>query len=314
MLTSRRDLLGDPALDLRLARRHLALAGLQDLAHDHVLYLLGLDLGPLEAAAIAWPPRSVASSLERPPPSLPNGVRAVPRITVLGIDRTIASLRWTPGATTDSPLDAGADTIVVGIFDGEGRSPPRGGRCARRARRVRRSDPSFVALTHGPPRGGADPRRLRLARRVRRRARAVTPPRSRWAAHASSAPGCCAGSCRTRCPTRGRRAGGGDAARRLSLYGVQVRSGEDRAPAALVVSAHHDVGAAVERGRVVGEAANRARDLGNAPPNVMRPRRSPSGRARAPASTRTCWVAPESRPRGWARSRRSRRARTPSPS
>jgi leucyl aminopeptidase len=47
--------------------------------------------------------------------------------------------------------------------------------------------------------------------------------------------------------------------------------GDDRAPEALVVSAHHDVSAPVERGRAVGEAANRARDLGNAPPNAMQP-------------------------------------------
>src|SRR5262249_8161398 len=35
-------------LDLRLARRDLALTGLQDLAHDHVLYLLGFDVGALQ--------------------------------------------------------------------------------------------------------------------------------------------------------------------------------------------------------------------------------------------------------------------------
>ncbi len=37
------------------------------------------------AAAIAVPPSSVASSEARPPPIFPNGVRAAPRITVLGI-------------------------------------------------------------------------------------------------------------------------------------------------------------------------------------------------------------------------------------
>ena len=37
------------------------------------------------AAAIAWPPRSVASREERVPPILPKGVRAVPRMTVLGM-------------------------------------------------------------------------------------------------------------------------------------------------------------------------------------------------------------------------------------
>ena len=37
------------------------------------------------AASIAWPPRSVASSEERVPPILPKGVRALLRITVLGM-------------------------------------------------------------------------------------------------------------------------------------------------------------------------------------------------------------------------------------
>ena len=37
------------------------------------------------AASIAMAPSSVASSVDRPPPILPMGVRAAPRITVLGI-------------------------------------------------------------------------------------------------------------------------------------------------------------------------------------------------------------------------------------
>jgi leucyl aminopeptidase len=47
--------------------------------------------------------------------------------------------------------------------------------------------------------------------------------------------------------------------------------GEDRAPGELVVSAHHDVSGPVALGRVGGEAANRARDLGNAPANTLTP-------------------------------------------
>jgi leucyl aminopeptidase len=47
--------------------------------------------------------------------------------------------------------------------------------------------------------------------------------------------------------------------------------GEDRMPGALVVSAHHDVAAAVEAGRVGAVAANRARDLANAPANALTP-------------------------------------------
>jgi leucyl aminopeptidase len=41
----------------------------------------------------------------------------------------------------------------------------------------------------------------------------------------------------------------------------------------LVVSAHHDAGEAVETGRILGEAANAARDLQNAPANDMTPAR-----------------------------------------
>ncbi len=44
-------LLGDPGLDLGLARGDLSLPGLEDLAHDHVLDLLGGDVGALESAA-----------------------------------------------------------------------------------------------------------------------------------------------------------------------------------------------------------------------------------------------------------------------
>ena len=44
----RRDLLRDPALDLRLPRRDLALARLQHLAHDHVLDLVRRYLGAFE--------------------------------------------------------------------------------------------------------------------------------------------------------------------------------------------------------------------------------------------------------------------------
>ena len=44
-------------------------------------------------------------------------------------------------------------------------------------------------------------------------------------------------------------------------------------PEELVVSAHHDVGAAADAARVGAEAANAARDLANAPANEMTPER-----------------------------------------
>ena len=48
LIVSEETSFGMPAVDLRLARGDLALAGLQHLAHDDVLDLLGLDAGALE--------------------------------------------------------------------------------------------------------------------------------------------------------------------------------------------------------------------------------------------------------------------------
>ena len=44
------------------------------------------------AASIAIAPSSVASSVERPPPILPIGVRAAPRITVFGMGTGLSSV------------------------------------------------------------------------------------------------------------------------------------------------------------------------------------------------------------------------------
>src|SRR6476619_7264708 len=67
---------------------------------------------------MAWPPRSVASSDDNPPPSLPIGVRAEPRITVLGISCMVCAMHVS--ATTADPIATDADTIAIGIFDGKG--------------------------------------------------------------------------------------------------------------------------------------------------------------------------------------------------
>ena len=60
--------------------------------------------------------------------------------------------------------------------------------------------------------------------------------------------------------------------------------GADRAPAELIVSAHHDVAAAVELGRVGAEAANRVRDLHERA--AERDDAGGAGRARAGAAGR----------------------------
>ena len=82
----RGDLLRDAALDLGLARGDLALAGLQDLAEDDLLDLLGVDAGALERRLDRVCRRGRWRRARRgAPPILPKGVRAVPRMTVLGI-------------------------------------------------------------------------------------------------------------------------------------------------------------------------------------------------------------------------------------
>src|ERR1700712_1914015 len=98
------------------------------------------------AALIAIPPSSVASSVERPPPIFPMGVRAEPRMTVFGMDRALQSrgrqagpvyeVGRTPenicaagrGVDSDAvivqstpllPAEADADTVVVGVLEDE---------------------------------------------------------------------------------------------------------------------------------------------------------------------------------------------------
>ena len=98
---------------------------------------------------MAWPPRSVASSEESAPPIFPKGVRAVPRITVLGmlgllvgfagrevteepsgnthgfagrrqatrLPRSMPAIAVT--ARCGAPAETSADTRVVPLFEGE---------------------------------------------------------------------------------------------------------------------------------------------------------------------------------------------------
>src|SRR5215212_9330590 len=96
------------------------------------------------AASMALPPRSVASREARPPPSLPKGVRAVPRMAVLGMKSIVSwgcfgtaensdEGAWieclgmpeiSVSARQGAPEETSADTRVVGLFEGE--SPPAG--------------------------------------------------------------------------------------------------------------------------------------------------------------------------------------------
>jgi leucyl aminopeptidase len=175
-------------------------------------------------------------------------------------------------ATTDDPPDTGADTIVVGVFEGKG--VPHDVRDGALGALVEsgeaRSEFRALAHTHAAGRRwiliglGArddfDAERARIAA-----ATALGRARDLGA--------------RTLCWELPHKVG--DAVAGALVEGTLLAAyrytefksdpGEDRAPEALVVSAHHDVAAPVEAGRAGAEAANRARDLGNAPANALTP-------------------------------------------
>jgi leucyl aminopeptidase len=175
-------------------------------------------------------------------------------------------------ATTDDPPDTGADTVVVGVFEGKGipHDTDDGALGALVESGEARSEFRSLAHTHAAGRRwiliGLGARDEFDAERARTAA-AVALGRAREL------------GARTLCWELPHKVG--DAVPGALVEGTLLAAyrydafksdpGEDRAPAALVVSAHHDVSASVEVGRVGGEAANRARDLGNAPPNAVTP-------------------------------------------
>jgi leucyl aminopeptidase len=175
-------------------------------------------------------------------------------------------------ATTDSPPDTGADTVVVGVFDGKGipHDVEDGALGALLESGEARS--TFRKLTHAHAAGrrwiliglgdrdAFDAERARIAAAVALgRARELGARTLCWELP-HKVPDAVAGALVE---------GTLLAAYRYTAY--KSEPGEDRSPQALVVSAHHDVAAAVEAGRAGAAAANRARDLGNTPSNVLTP-------------------------------------------
>jgi hypothetical protein len=84
----------DAAVDRGLAGGDLAGAGLEHLAHEDVVDLLGVTPARSSAALMAKPPRSVAANDASEPDSLPIGVRAPARMTE-------PAMRSSPGASGD---------------------------------------------------------------------------------------------------------------------------------------------------------------------------------------------------------------------
>src|ERR671914_1145528 len=175
-------------------------------------------------------------------------------------------------ATTEDPPDTGADTVVVGVFEGKSipHDVPDGSLQALVDVGEARSE--FRKLTHAHAAGrrwiliglGArddfDAERARVAAATALgRARDLRTRVLCWELP-HKVPDAVAGALVE---------GTLLAAYRYTAF--KSEPGEDRAPEALIVSAHHDVAAPVAAGRAGAEAANRARDLGNAPANVLTP-------------------------------------------
>jgi leucyl aminopeptidase len=184
-------------------------------------------------------------------------------------------------ATTDDPPGTGADTIVVGVFEGKGipHDTEDGALGALVESGEARSELRALTHTHAAGRRwiliglGArddfDAERARIAAATAlARARELGARTLCWELP-HKVPDGVAGALVE---------GTLLAAYRYTDY--KSEPGEDRAPGALVVSAHHDVSAAVEAGRAGAAAANRVRDLGNAPANALTPE-ALAGRARA---------------------------------
>ena len=175
-------------------------------------------------------------------------------------------------ATTDAPPDTGADTIVVGVFDGKGvpHDVEDGALGALVESGEARSAFRKLAHTHAAGRRwiliGLGAREDFDAERARVAA-ATALGRAREL------------GARTLCWELPHKVGDtvpgalveGTLLAAYRFLEFKSEPGPDRAPDVLVVSAHHDVSASVEAGRAGAEAANRARDLGNAPANTLTP-------------------------------------------
>jgi leucyl aminopeptidase len=178
-------------------------------------------------------------------------------------------------ATTDAPRDTAADTVAVGVFDGEDVAHDTGGgelQALLESGEARRSF-KHVALTHADgkrwllvglgSRDGFDAERARLAAATAQRRAGELGARSLCWELPHHVGDEVAGAL-----VEGTVLG----AYRFERY----KEPSEDAPAVLedlAVSAHHDVGEAVRRAAIVAEAVNACRDLQNAPANEMTPTR-----------------------------------------
>jgi leucyl aminopeptidase len=175
-------------------------------------------------------------------------------------------------ATTDAPAATSADTIAVGVFEDEGvaHDLPGGELAALLDAREAKRSFKHLALTHVEgtrwllvglgARSDFDPERARIAAAtVCARAKELGTRTLAWELphHVDDA---VAGALVE---------GTVLAAYRFDRY--RSSADDDSGIEELIVSAHHDVGAAVDSGAIIAEAVNAARDLQNTPANDMTP-------------------------------------------
>ncbi|HEV2062660.1 MAG TPA: leucyl aminopeptidase [Solirubrobacteraceae bacterium] len=175
-------------------------------------------------------------------------------------------------ATTDSPLDTDADTIAVGLFEGKGvpHDVPDGtlqalvdageARPKHRALAVAHAEGRRWILVGLGPREQFDAERARVvAAAVLGRARELRSETLCWELPHKVGDDVVAALVEGTL---------------LSAYrfdAFKTSDDDDGGVSALIVSAHHDVTAAVERARLITTGVNAARDLQNTPANHMTP-------------------------------------------
>src|SRR5215217_6681230 len=175
-------------------------------------------------------------------------------------------------ATTDDPPDTGTDTIVVGVFEGKGIPHDVEDGALGALVESGEARAGFRKLTHAHAAGrrwilvglGArdefDAERARIAAATALgRARELGARTLCWELP-HKVPDAVAGALVE-----------GTLLAAYRYTDLKSDTGDERDPDVLVISAHHDVSSPVQAGRVGAEAANRARDLGNAPANVLTP-------------------------------------------
>ncbi len=183
----------------------------------------------------------------------------------------VASASVHVAATTDAPLETAADTIIVGVCDGEGIAHDlSGGELgALLTTGEARTSLKSLAVAHAAGRRwiivGLGPRE-RLDGEAARVAAAAAHSRARelsartvcWEVPHHVEPAVVSGL------VEGTMLRGYEF---LRFKSSERRPGLER----LIVSAHHDISGVVDRAAVVTRAQNHARDLANLPPNELTP-------------------------------------------